>query len=95
MTMPSIALRPDQLSYLLERLTKDYNSLASAYCGQHGEAAKAEARQALSESVAAARQTVTHLQVTQNPELRPLLSKLTVQTELVDDVLKHPEYLRR
>jgi hypothetical protein len=40
----------------------------------HQEGAKAEARQALSQSVAAARQTVTRLQGTQNPELRPLLA---------------------
>jgi hypothetical protein len=99
--MPSPAIRPDQLQHLLDTLGQDYKALIAAertptyYGPQTHEAARAEARKALSESVTRARDTVSRFGTTQDPALRPLLSKLVVETELADDALKHPELLRR
>jgi hypothetical protein len=38
---------------------------------------------------------MAHLQGTRVPELQQLIGKLTVETELADDSLRHPEMLRR
>jgi hypothetical protein len=89
------AIRPDQHQFLLQNLDRDYKALGAAYRSTFGEETRAEARQALSESVSKARETVARFQGTQDPELRPLVSKLMIETELAGDVLKHPEYLRR
>jgi hypothetical protein len=59
------------------------------------EADRAEARETLAALVATARQTVAGLQETRDPELRRLLSQLTIQSELADDSLKGPSMLRR
>lgn len=59
------------------------------------EADRAEARETLAALVATARQTVAGLQETRDPELRRLLSQLTIQSELADDSLEHTSMLRR
>jgi hypothetical protein len=89
--MSSTPLRPDKLQYLLETLDKDYKALIAAHRQQYREETKAEARQALTESVSKARQTVEHFRGTQDPELRGLLAKLTIQSELAGHTLVHPE----
>jgi hypothetical protein len=99
--MPSPAIRPDQLQHLLETLGKDYKALIAAertpsyYGAQAHEDAAAKAREALNESVTQARQTVARFGTTQDPALRPLLSRLVVETELAADALKNPWLLRR
>jgi hypothetical protein len=99
--MQSPPLRADQVQHLLETLGRDYKALIAAertpsyYGPQAHEAARAEARKALNASVTRARDTVSRFGTTQDPALRPLLSKLVVETELADDALRHPEILRR
>ena len=92
--MQSTMIRADQLSWLLENPEKDYKALAAAYRGRFSDERKAETRQALTESVRKARDTVERCRDVRDPELRALLSKLTIQGELAGDTLRHPEMLR-
>jgi hypothetical protein len=89
------------LEHLLETLNKDYKALMAAYRmpvyygAQSRDDARVAARQTLQQSIDNARETIARVQSTQAPELRGLLAQLTIQTELADDTMKHPEYLRR
>jgi hypothetical protein len=84
------------MQHVLTTLEKDYWALMVAYrVDWRSEADRAEARETPAASVATARQTVAGLQETRDPELRRLMSQLTIQSELADDSLKDPSLLRR
>jgi hypothetical protein len=90
------SIRADQFEHVLTTLQQHYRELMVVYRQDwRSEDDKTVARQNLTESISTARQTVKGLQGTQEPQLRELMSQLTVQSELTDDSLKHPEQLRR
>ena len=93
--MQATPIRADQLAHVLQTLDQDYKALAGVYRSPMSEETRAKARQVLSESVNKAQQTVERCRGVQDPELRGLVSKLTIQADLAADSLKHPELLRR
>jgi len=89
-------LRPDQLQHLLEAVTEDQRRLITTYNQPYRtDDARAQARQTLAASVERAQAALGQLRGTRDPQLQHVMSKLTVQTELANDSLKHPETLRR
>jgi hypothetical protein len=94
--METKALRPDQLEHLLTTLEADYKQLLVIHRSPWRTAEDREqACKTLVGSVTKARAAVQSLQGTSDPELRPLVSKLIVHSELADGTLKDPSTLRR
>jgi hypothetical protein len=93
--METKVLRPDQLQHLLTTLKADYKQLMASYRSSWSSAEDhEESRRILVGSVNKTRDAVQSLQGTSDPELRQLVSKLIVQSELAGGTLKNPSTLR-